>query len=179
MLWDKNSEFLFKSILVGDSGVGKSSLLLRLFGNSFEEIYTPTFSLEIKLKIYNEPHKVKIQVWDTSGQDKFSQIRTSFYKGADAVLLIIDLTNFETYNNIEKWNNEITKYSREDVKKVLVGNKTDLITKRIIDLDSAKALADKFGFDYYETSAKVETNIESIFENICSDLKKEIFGIKF
>eukprot|EP01120_Amphizonella_sp_Union-15-10_P003540 TRINITY_DN13964_c0_g1_i1.p1 TRINITY_DN13964_c0_g1~~TRINITY_DN13964_c0_g1_i1.p1 ORF type:complete len:203 (-),score=34.32 TRINITY_DN13964_c0_g1_i1:4-612(-) len=169
-------DHLFKLLLIGDSGVGKSSLLLRFADNTFTESFISTIGVDFKLRTIDiENSKVKLQLWDTAGQERFRTITSSYYRGAQGVIVVFDVTKKDTFNNVVKWLQELERYAAEDVKKLLVGNKTDL-TPREVTNDEARELADKLGIEYIETSAKTSTNVENAFTRLASIIKAEHEG---
>eukprot|EP01121_Diplochlamys_sp_Union-15-3_P015267 TRINITY_DN5011_c0_g3_i2.p1 TRINITY_DN5011_c0_g3~~TRINITY_DN5011_c0_g3_i2.p1 ORF type:complete len:209 (-),score=47.53 TRINITY_DN5011_c0_g3_i2:45-671(-) len=166
-------DHLFKLLLIGDSGVGKSSLLLRFADNTFTESFISTIGVDFKLRtIEIEGLKVKLQLWDTAGQERFRTITSSYYRGAQGVIVVFDVTKKDTFNNVVKWLQELERYASEDVKKLLVGNKIDL-TPREVTPEEAKELAQKLGLDYVETSAKTSSNVEEAFSRLAKMIKED------
>jgi len=169
----KEYDYLFKLLLIGDSGVGKSSLLLRFADNTFTESFISTIGVDFKLRTIDlQGSKVKLQLWDTAGQERFRTITSSYYRGAQGVIVVFDVTKKDTFNNVVKWLQELERYAAEDVKKLLVGNKIDL-TPREVTCDEAKELAEKLGLDYVETSAKTSSNVEEAFTRLAGMIKND------
>eukprot|EP01120_Amphizonella_sp_Union-15-10_P005738 TRINITY_DN1741_c0_g1_i3.p1 TRINITY_DN1741_c0_g1~~TRINITY_DN1741_c0_g1_i3.p1 ORF type:complete len:202 (+),score=40.46 TRINITY_DN1741_c0_g1_i3:55-660(+) len=166
-------DHLFKLLLIGDSGVGKSSLILRFADNTFTESFINTIGVDFKLRTIDiDNSKVKLQIFDTAGQERFRVFPSSFYRGTHGVIVVFDITKTDTFNNAVKWFQELERYAEDDVKTLLVGNKTDL-TPREVNNEEARELADKLGIDYIETSAKTSTNVETAFTRLASIIKSE------
>ena len=157
---------LYKILLLGDSTVGKTCFLLRYVDDSFLDLHMATIGLDYRLKtlILEEQKIVKVQLWDTAGQDKFRAITRNYYKGASGIILIFDVTNVKSYENIKKWINEIKEEISEKVKIVLIGNKIDNVQERKISREQGDKLASEIGVKFFETSAKTGEGInESVF----------------
>nr|GMC61863.1 ras-related protein RABD2a [Ipomoea batatas] len=152
-------DYLFKLLLIGDSGVGKSCLLLR-----FAKIRT----------VEQDGKTIKLQIWDTAGQERFRTITSSYYRGAHGIIIVYDITDQESFNNVKQWLNEIDRYASENVNKLLVGNKSDLTDNRAVSYDTAKAFADEIGIPFMETSAKNASNVEQAFMAMAADIKKRM-----
>ena len=147
---------LYKILLLGDSTVGKTCFLLRYTDDTFLDMHMATIGLDYRLKtMILDDHKiVKIQLWDTAGQDKFRAITRNYYKGARGIILIYDVTNVKSYENIKKWINEIKEEISEKVSIVLVANKIDNIAERKISKEQGEKLANDYEVAFFETSAK-------------------------
>ena len=157
---------LYKILLLGDSTVGKTCFLLRYVDDSFLDLHMATIGLDYRLKtlILEEQKIVKVQLWDTAGQDKFRAITRNYYKGANGIILIFDVTNVKSYENIKKWINEIKEEISEKVAIVLIGNKIDNVQERKISKEQGDKLASEIGVKFFETSAKTGEGInESVF----------------
>ena len=157
---------LYKILLLGDSGVGKTCFLLRFMEDSFIDLHMATIGLDYKLKtmILEEQKIVKVQIWDTAGQDKFRAITRNYYKGASGIILIFDVTNIKSFENIKKWINEIKEEISENVSIVLIGNKIDKLKERKITKEQGEKIANEIGTKFFETSAKTGEGInESVF----------------
>ena len=157
---------LYKILLLGDSTVGKTCFLLRFMEDSFIDLHMATIGLDYKLKtmILEEQKIVKVQIWDTAGQDKFRAITRNYYKGASGIILIFDVTNIKSFENIKKWINEIKEEISENVSIVLIGNKIDNVKERKITKEQGDKLASEIGVKFFETSAKTGEGVnESVF----------------
>jgi Ras-related protein Rab-1A len=168
-------DFLFKLLLIGDSGVGKSCLLLRFADDIYTESYISTIGVDFKIRTIEKDGKtIKLQIWDTAGQERFRTITSSYYRGAHGIIIVYDITDRESFDNVKQWLNEIDKYACENVNKLLVGNKNDLEAKRQVDYEEAKAFADERGIPFLETSAKNSTNVTEAFETMASIIKQRM-----
>jgi Ras-related protein Rab-1A len=160
-------DYLFKLLIIGDSGVGKSSLMNRFSDNIFNETFINTIGVDFKIRTINMDGKViKLQIWDTAGQERFRTIVSSYYRGAHGIMVVFDITNKESFENIPMWCEEIKKYASGSVKKILIGNKSDFESRRQIAYSEAKELADSLSMDYIETSAKTALNVEKAFYDL-------------
>ncbi|CAI0547912.1 unnamed protein product [Linum tenue] len=167
-------DYLFKLLLIGDSGVGKSCLLLRFADDSYLESYISTIGVDFKpYTIYLLPF-LKFSQWDTAGQERFRTITSSYYRGAHGIIIVYDVTDEESFNNVKQWLSEIDRYASENVNKLLVGNKSDLTANRVVSYETAKAFADEIGIPFMETSAKSSTNVEEAFMAMSADIKKRM-----
>jgi len=132
-------DHLFKLLLIGDSGVGKSCLLLRFADDTYAESYISTIGVDFKIKTVSlDGQTIKLQIWDTAGQERFRTITSSYYRGAHGIIVVYDVTDGESYTNVKQWLEEIQRYACEGVNKLLVGNKCDLANKRVVDKKSAE-----------------------------------------
>jgi len=157
-------DHLFKILLVGDSGVGKSSLLLRFTDDMFQETFISTIGVDFKIRNVNiEGKTVKMQIWDTAGQERFRTITSSYYRGAHGIIVVYDITDTVSFNNAKMWLNEIERYACGNVTKLLVGNKADMNDKRVVETAVAKSFADQQGMLFSEASAKGGQGVEDAF----------------
>ena len=163
---------LYKILLLGDSAVGKSCLLLRYCDDSFQDIHLATIGLDFRLKTLNLDNnkKIKAQIWDTAGQDRFRAITKNYYRGANGILLIFDITDRSSFEHIRNWIEQIKEEAPEQIIIYLVGNKIDNQNNRVVTNEEAKKVAEEFKLKYYETSAKNNINVDTTF----LDLIKEI-----
>eukprot|EP00092_Neocalanus_flemingeri_P027903 GFUD01030291.1.p1 GENE.GFUD01030291.1~~GFUD01030291.1.p1 ORF type:complete len:274 (-),score=61.17 GFUD01030291.1:270-1091(-) len=165
-------DYLFKILIIGDSGVGKSSLLLRYSDDTFIENHIPTIGVDFKIRtIVLDGKTIKVQMWDTAGQERFKAISQTFYHGAHGIFLVYDVTDSDTFYNIQKWSQDVDKYAAENVKKVLVGNKSDL-HNQIVEFDAAKTYSDSLGVPFLETSAKNNSNVNQAFLTMVESIKQ-------
>ena len=163
---EQEAQIVLKLLLLGDSSVGKTSILLKYISNKFDESSISTVGVDYMDKIidYNK-FKIKLQIWDTSGEEKFRTITKNFYRNADGLLVVFDLTKKESYDHIKSWLDE-AKENNDKLKTLLIGNKLDLKDERIVAIDVAKQFAEKNNLKYIETSAKDGTNINESFQAI-------------
>ena len=138
------------------SGVGKSCLLLRFSDDQFPTSFITTIGIDFKIRTLElEGKRVKLQIWDTAGQERFRTITTAYYRGAMGILLVYDVTDLNSFENIRQWMRNIEQYASDGINKVLVGNKCDMDeSKRAVPTSRGQALADEFGIRFFETSAK-------------------------
>jgi len=170
---NKDYDFLYKLLLIGDSGVGKSCLLLRFADDAFTENFISTIGVDFKIKTLTlEGKRVKLQIWDTAGQERFQTITTSYYRGANGIVIVFDVTNQSSFENVRKWLDDVERHASPNIVKLLIGNKCDLEHKRVIDYHTAKALADRLNIPYLETSAKASTNVNEAFEKLAVNVMK-------
>ena len=164
----EKKEFLYKILLLGDSSVGKTCFLMRYVDNTFQEIHMSTIGLDYKLKTVQleDGKMVKIQIWDTAGQDRFRSITKNYYKGAHGIVLIYDVTNKKSFENVTNWINQIREEVSDKVTIVLVGNKIDEEEKRVVTTEQGKKMADDFKLMFFECSAKTGVNIDSTFNEL-------------
>ncbi|KAK3008941.1 hypothetical protein RJ639_014024 [Escallonia herrerae] len=169
------SDYLFKLLLIGDSGVGKSCLLLRFADDSYLESYISTIGVDFKIRTVEQDGKtIKLQIWDTAGQERFRTITSSYYRGAHGIIVVYDVTDQESFNNVKQWLSEIDRYASEHVNKLLVGNKCDLKSQKVVSTETAKAFADEIGIPFLETSAKNATNVEEAFMAMAAEIKNRM-----
>ena len=142
------------------------------FHNQFTESYISTIGVDFRFKTVQVDGKtIKLQIWDTAGQERFRTITSSYYRGAHGIIVVYDVTEMESFNNVKQWLHEIDRYATEGVNKLLVGNKSDLVAKRQVDTASAKDLADGLSIPFLETSAKNAENVERSFMTMASEIK--------
>ena len=162
---------MFKILLLGDSGVGKSCIIIRYIENNFSTNLMNSIGVDFKLKnIELDNKKIKLQIWDTAGQERFRTITTSYYKGAHAILIVFDITDRESFEHVRNWMADIDKFAKEGVLRILVGNKCDLENSRQVRKEEGNEIANKYGIKYIETSAKETTNIEDLFISTAKNL---------
>lgn len=172
-----NSEYdyLFKLLLIGDSGVGKSCLLLRFAEDTYTQDYISTIGVDFKIRTIELDGKtIKLQIWDTAGQERFRTITSSYYRGAHGIIIVYDVTDQESFNNVNQWLQEIDRYATGGVMKLLVGNKSDLKDKKVVDYTVAKEFADALEIPLIETSALDSTNVEQAFFNMARQIKSQM-----
>lgn len=167
-------DFMYKILMLGDSQVGKTSFLLRYCDNNFIDNPITTVGLDYKLKYITLSNGkiIKLQIWDTAGQDKFRAITQNYYKGAQGIILMYDITSAHSFKSIKGWLNSIKNNSDENIKILLIGNKFDCVNHRTVSSEEGQALAkdDKLGF--FETSAKEKINLDESIQFICNEIYK-------
>jgi len=162
---DEEYDFIFKVLLLGNSDVGKSSLILRYVDQVWSDTFVPTIGVDFKVKTSElQNKKIKMQIWDTAGQERFRNVISSYFRGAHGILLIYDVTNRDSFKNLENWLIEIEKNASENVLKILIGNKNDLVDEKEITTEEGEAFAKRNGMQFIETSAKMNTNVTEAFE---------------
>jgi len=168
-------DHLIKLLLIGDSGVGKSCLLLRFSDDTFTTSFITTIGIDFKVRTVElDGRRVKLQIWDTAGQERFRTITTAYYRGAMGILLVYDVTDESSFNNIRNWIRNIEQHASDNVNKVLVGNKVDMDAKRVVSTAQGQKLADEYGIKFFETSAKTNQNVEEVFFTIARDIKQRL-----
>ncbi|PWN51724.1 putative SEC4-like Rab/GTPase [Violaceomyces palustris] len=168
-------DFLIKLLLIGDSGVGKSCLLLRFCDDAWTPSFITTIGIDFKIRtIELDGKRIKLQIWDTAGQERFRTITTAYYRGAMGILLVFDVTDEKSFQNIRTWHSNIEQHASEGVSKILVGNKSDWEEKRVVTAEQGEALAAELGIPYIETSAKSNSNVEEAFFNLARDVKARL-----
>jgi len=168
-------DYLIKLLLIGDSGVGKSCLLLRFSDDSFTPSFITTIGIDFKIRtIELDGKRIKLQIWDTAGQERFRTITTAYYRGAMGILLVYDVTDEKSFGNIRNWIRNIEQHATESVNKMLIGNKCDMVDKKVIDTARGKALAEEYSIKFLETSAKTGAGVEDAFITLAKDIKKRL-----
>ncbi|KAI9197129.1 ras family-domain-containing protein [Polychytrium aggregatum] len=168
-------DYLIKLLLIGDSGVGKSCLLLRFSDDSFTPSFITTIGIDFKIRTIDlDGKRIKLQIWDTAGQERFRTITTAYYRGAMGILLTYDVTDERSFNNIRNWIRNIEQHASEGVNKILIGNKCDMLEKKVISKEQGQALADEYGIRFIETSAKSNIGVEEAFFSLARDIKKRL-----
>ncbi|CRK88227.1 CLUMA_CG002008, isoform A [Clunio marinus] len=168
---DDEYDYLFKVVLIGDSGVGKSNLLSRFTRNEFNLESKSTIGVEFATRsIVVDNKTIKAQIWDTAGQERYRAITSAYYRGAVGALLVYDIAKHLTYENVERWLRELRDHADQNIVIMLVGNKSDLRHLRAVPTDEAKSFAERNGLSFIETSALDSTNVETAFQNILTEI---------
>ncbi|KAJ7308204.1 hypothetical protein JRQ81_008723 [Phrynocephalus forsythii] len=168
---DDEYDYLFKVVLIGDSGVGKSNLLSRFTRNEFNLESKSTIGVEFATRsIQVDGKTIKAQIWDTAGQERYRAITSAYYRGAVGALLVYDIAKHLTYENVERWLKELRDHADNNIVIMLVGNKSDLRHLRAVPTDEARAFAEKNNLSFIETSALDSTNVEEAFKNILTEI---------
>lgn len=156
--------YVFKYIIIGDSGVGKSCLLLQFTDKRFEPLHDLTIGVEFGARMVSIDNKnIKLQIWDTAGQESFRSITRSYYRGACGALLVYDVTRKETFNHLQSWLEDAKANSNTAITIMLIGNKCDLDSKRQVSREEGEAFAKEHGLVFMETSAKTAQNVDEAF----------------
>ncbi|ESN96611.1 hypothetical protein HELRODRAFT_185092 [Helobdella robusta] len=166
----KDYDHLFKFLIIGDSGVGKSCILQRFVVDTFPSSYVSTVGVDFKIQTLKlDGERIKLQIWDTAGQERYRTITSTYYRGTHGVIVVYDITNRESFLNIKKWLYEIDQ-NCDYVPKILVGNKIDSCHE--VSREELKYLADYLNLPFIECSAKHNTNISEIFETLTKQVVK-------
>jgi len=146
--------------------------LLRFADDTYTESYISTIGVDFKIRtIELEGKTVKLQIWDTAGQERFRTITSSYYRGAHGIIVVYDVTDQDTFTNVKQWLQEIDRYANDGVGRLLVGNKSDLTNKKVVEYSVAKEFADQLAISFLETSAKNATNVEQAFLTMAKQIK--------
>ncbi|CAH1439179.1 unnamed protein product [Lactuca virosa] len=170
---DEECDYLFKTVLIGDSAVGKSNLLSRFAKDEFYLDTKPTIGVEFAYRNTKLGDKIiKAQIWDTAGQERFRAITNSYYRGALGAMLVYDITRNETFEHVRKWLQELREFGDPDMVVVLVGNKSDLVDLREVEVEDGQKLAEVEKLCFLETSAKENVNVEDAFLQMITKIYK-------
>jgi len=167
---EENYEFLYKVVVTGDSGVGKTNIITRFTSGEFYVGNKATIGVEFGHAEVSLPDgvKVKVQIWDTAGQERFRAITRGYYRGAVGALIVYDITKATSFANVEKWIKELNEHADSDIVIMLVGNKTDLKASREVSTEDARKFAQKNNLLVIETSALDGENIQTAFTQTIS-----------
>ncbi|CAG9314023.1 rab1_3 [Blepharisma stoltei] len=170
----KEYDYLFKLVIVGDSCVGKSCLLLRFADDSFDKISMATIGVDFKIRTLDLGEtSVKLQIWDTGGNERFRNSRTSYYRDADGFMIVFDKTHRNSFENTQMWMYEVDRYANKNAIRILVGNKSDIENRYQVTREEAEEKAKRYGIPYIETSAKNAYQVDLAFETIARELIKQ------
>ena len=170
-------DYLFKLLLIGDSGVGKSCLLLRFADDTYTESYISTIGVDFKIRTIELDGKtIKLQIWDTAGQERFRTITTSYFRGAQGIVLVYDVTDRRSFESIRNWISQIQQHADVHVNKILLGNKCDMLDEKVVSTEEGQKLATEFGMEFWETSAKNDVNVEQSFSDIAKSVKNRLIA---
>lgn len=173
-------EFLYKVVLIGDSSVGKSNLLSRFSKDEFNPDSKATIGVEFATKtvVINEK-KVKAQIWDTAGQERYRAITAAYYRGAAGALVVYDITNSDSYENVSKWLKEMRENADSNIVIALVGNKSDLSHARAVPTEEAQNFATEHNLLFTETSALTADNVDHTFNQLIQNIYEMMSKTKF
>lgn len=164
-----------KLLMIGDSGVGKTCLLLRYANDSFSPTFITTIGIDFKIKNVDiEGTRIKLQIWDTAGQERFRTITTSYFRGAQGILLVYDVTDRRSFESIRNWISQIQQHADVHVNKILVGNKCDIVQDKVVSTEEGEKLAKEFGIPFWECSAKNDINVDNAFIGIAKSVKERL-----
>jgi small GTP-binding protein len=168
-------DYSLKIVVVGDSGVGKTCLLIRFVRDLFDEESQPTLGVEFLTKIVQtERHRIQLQLWDTAGQELFRSVTRGYYRGSAGALLVFDLTSRDSFDHIAQWLQDIKDVARTDVVTVLLGNKADLTEERQITTAEAESFAKEHSMPYFETSAKTGACVTESMDSCVAVIEKNV-----
>lgn len=174
-------EIKIKLMMIGDTCVGKTSLLLRYAEDEYNSNVLATIGIDFKIKTVElEGQRVKMQIWDTAGQERFKTITQAYYRGAQGIFLIYDITQLHTFENIRQWVENIKRHAEnggERVNKILIGNKCDMDTQRKVTFEDGEKLREDCGIDhFFETSAKSNIGVQEAFTKLASVVTKRLIA---
>ena len=167
----ENYEQLYKIIIVGDSGVGKSNILGRYINNIFKQDTKSTVGVEFaSKKIKANGVNIKLQIWDTAGQERYRSITSAYYRGSKGCFIVYDISSLQTFESVEKWYEEVLKSGEKDISIILIGNKCDLENERKVTVEMGENKARNLNCPFFETSALNNIHIEDVFQNIAENI---------
>lgn len=173
---DVEHDYLFKVVLIGDSGVGKTNLINRFTKNEFSMESIATIGVDFSTKIIQVEEKtIKAQIWDTAGQERYRAITSAYYRGAVGALLVYDITRSDTFENVERWLQELREHTEGNVLVMLVGNKSDLSQLRAVERSKALALAEKYDLAFIETFALDTSGVDTAFQRVLIEAYKLMY----
>uniref|UniRef100_A0A3P9HW33 small monomeric GTPase n=1 Tax=Oryzias latipes TaxID=8090 RepID=A0A3P9HW33_ORYLA len=171
----KTYDYLFKLLLIGDSGVGKTCLLFRFSEDAFNTTFISTIGIDFKIRTVDlDGKKIKLQIWDTAGQERFRTITTAYYRGAMGIMLVYDITNEKSFDNIRNWIRNIEEHASADVERMVLGNKCDMNDRRQVSKERGEKLAIDYSIKFLETSAKSSINVEEAFLTLARDIMSRL-----
>lgn len=172
---DQIYDYMYKILIIGNSSVGKTSVLFRYADDSFTSAFVSTVGIDFKVKtVFRHEKKFKLQIWDTAGQERYRTITTAYYRGAMGFILMYDITNEESFNSVQDWITQIKNYSLNVYEVILVGNKCDMEDERVISYDRGKQLAEQLGVPFFESSAKENINVKVVFEQLVDMIRDKM-----
>ncbi|XP_012673512.1 ras-related protein Rab-25b [Clupea harengus] len=172
---DDAYNFVFKVVLIGESGVGKSNLLSRFTKNEFNHDSRTTIGVEFSTRtVQLNGLTIKAQIWDTAGLERYRAITSAYYRGAVGALLVYDISKHLTYESAARWLKELYDHADPHIVVMLVGNKSDLAEERSVSTEDSKSFAEENGLLFMETSALESTNVEVAFNNVLAEIHKKV-----
>ncbi|VDP03528.1 unnamed protein product [Soboliphyme baturini] len=165
-------DYLFKIVLIGDMNVGKTCVVQRFKNGTFLERQGNTIGVDFTMKtLIIDSKRVKLQIWDTGGQERFRTITQSYYRSANGIIVCYDITCRDSFINVRRWLDDVAKFAAPNVVKLLVATKTDLEAERVVSAAEGEELAKSEQMGFYETSAKENLNVDVAFSNLATELK--------
>uniref|UniRef100_A0A9I9DUB4 Ras-related protein RABA4c n=1 Tax=Cucumis melo TaxID=3656 RepID=A0A9I9DUB4_CUCME len=173
--FNQKIDYVFKVVLIGDSAVGKSQLLSRFARNEFSLDSKATIGVEFQTKTLNIDQKaIKAQIWDTAGQERYRAVTSAYYRGAVGAMLVYDMTKRQSFDHIARWLEELRGHADKNIVIMLIGNKSDLGSLRVVPTEDAKEFAQMENLFFMETSALEATNVEAAFNTILTEIYRVI-----
>nr|XP_061824935.1 ras-related protein Rab-15-like [Nerophis lumbriciformis] len=167
----KQYDVLFRLLLLGDSGVGKTCMMRRFTDREFDCGHISTIGVDFKMKTLEiDGMKVRIQIWDTAGQERYKSITKQYYRRAQGIIFVYDITNEPSFQHIVKWASDVDEFAADKVQRILVGNKSDDETRRRVTKKEGSKLAERYGMDFFETSASTSNNIDKSFTHVAKQV---------
>ncbi|KAF6017176.1 hypothetical protein EB796_024506 [Bugula neritina] len=164
-------DYIFKLILVGDKAVGKSSLTLRFADDTYSERHVTTIGIDMKIRTIELHGKtIKLNIWDTSGEEKFRSITRNYYRGAHGIIVVYDVTDETTFRSVPQWLQDVDKFANSNVDKLIIGNKADMTNEQVVDTRMAQDYAEQLNIPFLETSAKQSTNVDQAFFTLADNV---------
>ena len=169
-------DYLFKILLIGDSSVGKTSILLRYVDNAYSAEFQATIGVDFKVMTKTINSKIiKLQLWDTAGQDRFKNIVSTYYRGAQGIFIVYDVTNRVSFTNVSKWYQEAANFLPESTVRMIIANKCEMTTPfRVVTESEGNELANSLGIEYMETSAKNSINVTAVFDKMATSILNQV-----
>ncbi|XP_031135095.1 ras-related protein Rab-15-like isoform X2 [Sander lucioperca] len=163
----KQYDFLFRLLMLGDSGVGKTCVLRRFTESEFDPSHISTIGVDFKMKTLElDGIRVRVQIWDTAGQERYHTITKQYYRRAQGIIFVYDITSKSSFQHLVKWASDVDEYAQDKVQRILVGNKCDEELKRQVTKDQGNKLAETYGMEFFETSAFNSMNICESFTRV-------------
>ena len=168
-----------KIMLIGDSTVGKTSLIRKYCENEFSETYITTVGIDFQIKYLDiNNKKIKLQIWDTAGQERYQTVAKNYFNSSNGFIIVYDIAQRSTFDSVYNWVEQIKELAPSHIKIVIFGNKTDLNSNRVIKIKEGKELGEKFNFKFFETSAKTGQNLNEGFEYLVKEILGDIDPVK-
>uniref|UniRef100_A0A914DB48 Ras-related protein Rab-43 n=1 Tax=Acrobeloides nanus TaxID=290746 RepID=A0A914DB48_9BILA len=172
---DESFDYLFKIVLIGDMGVGKTAVVQRFKNGTFLEKQGTTIGVDFTMKtLIIEGRRIKLQIWDTGGQERFRTITQSYYRSANGIILCYDITCRQSFDSLNRWIEDVSKFAVPNVTKILIGTKADLTKERLVDKEEGEQLARAHNMiQFIEVSSKSNVNVDTVFYEMAAQLKAQ------